>query len=349
MEMACRLAHRALGTTSENPPVGCVIVKENKLLGVGWTQSGGRPHAETEALERAGEVARGATAYVTLEPCAHHGRTPPCAEALVKAGISRLVSACEDPDPRTRGKGHAILRNAGIKVETGICAAEALPDLAGFFSRINKNRPYVTLKLAVSADGKIAARKGERTRITGEEAWARVHLMRAQSDAVLAGIGTVLADLPTLFAGSGSLYSRSPVRIIADSRLAIPRNIKLVETAPQVRTWILSTVPGEVGPGVEVIVCNATAEGRVNLHDAMHKLAARGINCVLAEGGAVLARALLEADLIDQVALFEAPMTIGPEGVEALAGLPLSTISEKFKVLRRETLGSDALTLYGRG
>jgi diaminohydroxyphosphoribosylaminopyrimidine deaminase/5-amino-6-(5-phosphoribosylamino)uracil reductase len=348
MEMALRLAHRALGTTAENPPVGCVIVKENKVLGVGWTQPSGRPHAETEALAMAGEEARGATAYVTLEPCAHHGRTPPCAEALVKAGISRVVTACEDPDPRVEGRGHAILRDGGVEVVSGIGGVEALADLAGFFSRIKRKRPYVTLKLAVSADGKIAARKGERTRITGERAWARVRLMRAHSDAVLVGLGTVLVDCPTLYSSVGQLLSRSPVRVVADSRLTIPRDAKLVKTAPEVPTWILSTVEGEVGPGVEVIVCDATAKGRVDLKDAMGKLAARGINRVVAEGGAILARALLDADLVDEVALFEASLAIGPEGVDALAGLPLSAITDRFRPLARETLGSDALTLYGR-
>src|SRR5438477_5480522 len=196
MEMAARLAHRALGTSAENPPVGCVIVKENRVLGVGWTQKGGRPHAETEALAMAGD-ARGATAYVTLEPCSHHGRTPPCAEALVKAGISRVVSAVEDPNPKVGGRGHAILREAGIEVKIGVNRGESPRELAGFFMRIGNNRPYVTLKLAVSADGKIAARTGERTPITGRDSRPRVHLMRAQADAILVGLGTVLVDLPS--------------------------------------------------------------------------------------------------------------------------------------------------------
>src|SRR5205085_2534871 len=236
MEMALRLARRALGTTAENPPVGSIIVKENKVLGSGWTQAGGRLHAETEALAMAGQAARGATLYVTLEPCAHRGRTPPCAEAIVKARICRIVSASEDPNPKVRGKGYAILREAGIEVATGIGAKESLRELAGFFMKIEKNRPYVTLKLAVSADGKIAARKGERTPITGLETRARVHLMRAQTGAVLVGLGTVLADLPSLLCGLPCLSHRSPIRLVADSNLAIPRNTPLVQTASETPT-----------------------------------------------------------------------------------------------------------------
>ena len=347
MEMAVRLAHRALGTTAENPPVGCVIVKANKLVGAGRTCPGGRPHAETEALAMAGEAARGATAYVNLEPCAHHGRTPPCAEALVKAGISRLVSALEDPDPRVKGLGHALLRKAGIAVVTGIYTDEARRDLAGFFSRIERKRPHVTLKLAVSADGKIA-KMGERTRITGDQARAKVHLMRARSDAILVGMGTVLIDLPSLRCELPCLADRSPIRVIADSRLSIPRDSSLVQTATEVPTWILSTVGGEIGPGVEVIVCEARGDSRIDLADALARLAERGINRLMVEGGAALARSLLEADLIDEAALFAAPMTIGEQGLDALAGLPLSVITEEFRLIAQETLGSDVFSLYGR-
>jgi diaminohydroxyphosphoribosylaminopyrimidine deaminase/5-amino-6-(5-phosphoribosylamino)uracil reductase len=258
------------------------------------------------------------------------------------------VSAIEDPDPRVKGKGHAILRAAGIEVTTGIGAAESLRELAGFFMRIEKNRPYLILKLAISADGKIAARRGDRTRITGDMTRARVHLMRAQSDAILVGIDTVRVDDSLLLGLLPGLLGRSPVRLVADSTLAIPRETKLVQTAVDVATWILSTIPGEVGPGVEVIQCNATAGGRVDLADAMTRLASRGINRVMAEGGAVLARSLLEADLVDEVALFQAPMVVGEAGVDALAGLPLSIIGERFNLIARETLGSDALCVYGR-
>src|SRR5690242_2211562 len=192
MTRAARLGHRALGTTAENPPVGCVIVKEGAIVGLGWTQPGGRPHAEVEALRMAGAAARGATAYVTLEPCAHHGRTPPCAEALVKAGIARVVCAVDDPDPRVSGRGFEILKAAGIGVERGVLADAAKADLAGFLTRITKKRSYVILKLAVSADGKIASAPGVETAITGPGARNRVHLLRAQCDAILVGMETVL-------------------------------------------------------------------------------------------------------------------------------------------------------------
>jgi diaminohydroxyphosphoribosylaminopyrimidine deaminase/5-amino-6-(5-phosphoribosylamino)uracil reductase len=348
MEMAARLGRRALGTTAENPPVGCVIVRDDGIVGVGWTGRGGRPHAETEALAMAGAAARGATAYVTLEPCAHHGRTPPCAEALVKAGISHLVSAFEDPDPRVKGCGHRILRAAGIDVVTGVAREAAAAELAGFFSRIERNRPHVTLKLAVSADGKIARRRGERTRITGEVARARVHLMRAHSDAILVGVETVRVDDPSLLCALPGLHDRSPIRLVADGSLAIPRDASLVRTATSVPTWILSTVEGDVGPGVEVVHCAATSTGQVDLSDAMARLAGRGINRVMAEGGALLARSLLEADLVDEAHLITAPIVLGEDGVDMLAGLPLTAITCKFKLTAQETLGSDALAVYGR-
>ena len=244
MDYALRLGRRALGTTAENPPVGCVIVRDGRVLGVGWTQPGGRPHAETEALEMAGEQARGATAYVTLEPCAHHGRTGPCAEALARAGIARVVTAIEDPDPRTSGQGHAILRAAGVAVDVGVGAEEARHDLAGFLTRIARKRPYVTLKIGVSADGKIAAGPRQRTAITGPEVKARVHLMRAQSDAILVGLSTVLIDDPELTCRLPGMEARSPIRIVADTRLSIPSKAKLVKTAEQVPVWILSTRKG---------------------------------------------------------------------------------------------------------
>jgi diaminohydroxyphosphoribosylaminopyrimidine deaminase/5-amino-6-(5-phosphoribosylamino)uracil reductase len=348
MEMAVRLAHRALGTTAENPPVGCLIVKDDKVLGVGWTGEGGRPHAETEALAMAGQAARGATAYVTLEPCAHHGRTPPCAEALLEAGIVRVVTALQDPDPRVAGRGYAILRKGGAQVDTGIGSAQAWPDLLGFFSRIERKRPYVTLKLAVSADGKIARKKGERTSITGEPARERMHLMRAHAQAILIGLGTLKIDDPSLRCTLPGLEDRSPIRLVADSRLTAPRDSTLIRTATEVSTWILSTIEGDIAPGVEVIRCAATPDGRVDLADAMAKLAGRGINHVMAEGGAQLARSLIEAGLVDELVLLTAPIALGGEGVDALQGLPLAAVTERFRLIAQEMLGSDALSLYGR-
>ena len=348
MEYALRLGRRALGTTAENPPVGCVIVKDGKVPGVGWTQAGGRPHAETEALTMAGEATRGATAYVTLEPCSHHGRTAPCAEALVKAGIVRVVTAIEDPDPRVSGGGHAILRAAGITVETGICVEEAKRELAGFLTRITKKRPYVTLKIGVSADGKIAAGPGQQTAITGPEVRNRVHLLRAQSDAILVGLSTVLIDDPDLTCRLPGMEARSPIRIVADTRLSIPSKAKLVKTADQVPVWILSTRKGGVSAGITVIDCKQTPDGWVDIADGIEQLAERGINRLLVEGGSHISQSFLDADLVDEVQLFQSPTIIGPQGIDAIAETPLDGLDKRFNPIQKEVLGTDTLTVYER-
>jgi diaminohydroxyphosphoribosylaminopyrimidine deaminase/5-amino-6-(5-phosphoribosylamino)uracil reductase len=346
MAYAARLGHRALGTTAENPPVGCVIVKEDRVLGVGWTQAGGRPHAETEALRMAGAAAHGATAYVTLEPCAHHGRTPPCAGALVAAGIVRVVTALDDPDPRVSGSGHAILRRAGIVVETGIGADLARRDLEGFLTRIVRHRPYVILKLAVSADDKIAAGRGQRTAITGEEVKRRVHLLRAQCDGVLIGLSTALADDPELTCRLPGLEHRSPVRIVADSRLSIPPRLRLVQTARQVPLWLLATRRDWIGDDITVIDCLATKEGWVDFGHALGQLAARGLNRLLVEGGSFVARSLLDLGLVDEVRLFRSPRKIGPQGIEAIAETTLDQALAGFELTHEETLGDDRLSVY---
>ncbi|MEP7174612.1 MAG: bifunctional diaminohydroxyphosphoribosylaminopyrimidine deaminase/5-amino-6-(5-phosphoribosylamino)uracil reductase RibD [Aestuariivirga sp.] len=348
MDYALRLGRRALGTTAENPPVGCVLVRDGRVLGVGWTQPGGRPHAETEALKMAGERARGATAYVTLEPCAHHGRTGPCAEALVMAGVARVVTAIEDPDPRVSGRGHAILRAAGVAVELGAGAEEARHDLAGFLMKITKKRPYVTLKIGVSADGKIAAGPRQRTTITGPEVKARVYLMRAQSDAILVGLSTVLIDDPELTCRLPGMEARSPIRIVADTRLSIPSKAKLVKTAEQVPVWILSTRKGGVSAGITVIDCRQTPNGWVDFADALEQLATRGINRLLVEGGSHISQSLLEADLVDEVHLFQNPVVIGPQGIDAIAEMLLANLANQFRQSGKEVLGTDTLTVYER-
>jgi diaminohydroxyphosphoribosylaminopyrimidine deaminase/5-amino-6-(5-phosphoribosylamino)uracil reductase len=347
MEMAHRLALRALGTTAENPPVGCVIVKEGRVAGVGWTQPGGRPHAETEALKMAGEAAKGATAYVTLEPCAHHGRTPPCAEALVKAGIARVIFAMDDPDPRVSGKGVGILNKAGIEIRK-LPPLSPQDELFGFRTRILKKRPYVTLKLALSADGKIASAKGQRTAITGPEANARVHLMRAQTDAILIGLSTALIDDPELTCRLPGLENRSPIRIVADSRLSIPPRLKLVKTADKVPLWLLSARKGHIDDNIKVIDCRPTAEGWVDFADAMKKLAGLGINRLLVEGGSFIANSLLSRDLVDEVRLFRSSMVLGPYGVEAFAGYPFAEFEKRATIVADESLGADRLLVYRR-
>lgn len=326
MDYALRLGRRALGTTAENPPVGCVIVNNGDVVGVGWTQPGGRPHAETQALAMAGDAVRGATAYVTLEPCAHHGRTPSCAELLALAQLAHVVVALEDPDPRTHGKGLAILRAAGITVTSGIGAEEACRDLAGFLTRTVKGRPYVTLKLALSADGKIAAAPGERTAITGPEVRHRVHLMRAQSDAILVGAGTVRADDPGLTCRLPGLETRSPIRVVLSSKNDIPSTAKVMGGTPP--TSIMSAQHGII--------------------PVLHELAARGINNLMVEGGAKVARTFFDAGLIDRLILISSPDAIGPAGVDAFAGLPIATVVAAFRKCEEERLGRDRLTLYER-
>jgi diaminohydroxyphosphoribosylaminopyrimidine deaminase/5-amino-6-(5-phosphoribosylamino)uracil reductase len=320
MSYALRLGRRALGTTAENPNVGCVIVKADRVLGIGWTQPGGRPHAETEALAMAGANASGATAYVTLEPCAHHGRTPPCAEALVRAGLARVVTAIEDPDPRVSGAGHRILRQAGIDVITGIGAEEARRDLAGFLTRIVKARPQVILKLAVSADGKIAEGVGQRTAITGAAVKARVHLLRAQCDAILVGMETVIVDDPELTCRLPGLENRSPRPFVLSRGRDLPPRCKLARL------------------GAKVL--------HGNVADAVATLGQMGINRLLVEGGAMTARSFLDAGEVDEVQIFQSPEHIGPGGINAVAGLELDSALQPFTPREEERLGPDRLTVY---
>jgi diaminohydroxyphosphoribosylaminopyrimidine deaminase / 5-amino-6-(5-phosphoribosylamino)uracil reductase len=357
MAQALRVGRRALGRSAENPPVGCLIVKDGWIVGVGVTAPGGRPHAETVALAMAGPAARGATAYVTLEPCCHHGRTPPCTDALIAAGITRVVAALQDPDPRVDGKGIAALRAAGIAVEAGLMADEAARDLAGFIMRVRAYRPYVTLKLAVSSDGMIAERSGVRTAITGLQSLERVHLSRARSDCVLVGVSTVLADDPSLTCRLPGMQDRSPDRVVTDSRLSMPLSSSLVKTAGTTPVRIY-TVPSHdperaralVERGAAVTAVAATPDGKVDLHAALEQEAARGCSRMLAEGGAHMAAALLEVDLVDEVMLFGAPHPIGPQGLPALADRPLTDITENsaFRLRDREILGDDSLSVYER-
>jgi diaminohydroxyphosphoribosylaminopyrimidine deaminase/5-amino-6-(5-phosphoribosylamino)uracil reductase len=346
MARAVRLGHRALGTTAENPPVGCVIAHGERIVGLGCTQPGGRPHAETQALAMAGAEAKGATAYVTLEPCAHRGRTAPCAEALIEAGVARVVSAHEDPDPRTHGKGHVLLREAGIAVEVGRGAKEARRELAGFFSRVLRQRPQVTLKLAVSSDDKIAARAGERTHLTSPMASARTHLLRAQSDAILVGIGTVLADDPELTCRLPGLEDRSPIRVVLDTHGRLPSSSRLARGADATPVWVIN-VDGTPPQGCIALRCEM-AGVRLDLRDALAKLVGQGINTVLAEGGAQVARALVEADLVNRLILIRAPKMVGGQGLDAFAGLPVATVLRGFDLVEEERLGPDSLAVYDR-
>jgi len=241
MQLALTLGRRGQGRTWPNPAVGAVVVKDGVIAGRGWTQPGGRPHAEPEALARAGEAARGATLYVTLEPCSHVGKTPPCADAIIAAGIARVVSAIRDPNPEVAGQGHARLRAAGIAVDIGPGAAEAARDHAGHFRRVRDSRPHVILKLAVSPDDRIAAAGRKPVAISGEAAKARVHLLRAQCDAILVGIGTVLADDPLLTCRLPGMAARSPVRVVLDRSLRIPGTSRLVRSARETPLWVMTS------------------------------------------------------------------------------------------------------------
>lgn len=362
MRAALAQARQAVGTTAENPPVGCVIVRDGALLGRGFTQPGGRPHAETVALAHARAVDRarsatvGATAYVTLEPCSHHGQTPPCAEALIEAGIVRVVVAATDPDPRVDGGGLARLRAAGVDVSTGLLRDEAERVMAGFLSRIRRGRPYVTLKIATSLDGRIATATGHSQWITGEAARARAHLMRARSDAILVGIGTALADDPSLTCRLPGLEARSPERIVLDSDLRLPADSALVRGAAEVPVSIFTTrrtdaaahLTSSVGDGLTIETVTADPNGHPSIAAVLENLAERGIGRLMVEGGARVATAFLKAGLVDEIAWFRAPLVIGGDGLSAIASLGLDRLdlAAKWTPITVETLGRDRLETF---
>lgn len=357
MKAALALAARGLGRVWPNPAVGCLLVRDGRAVGRGWTQPGGRPHAEAEALARAGAAAQGCTAYVCLEPCAHHGVTPPCAEALVAAGIARAVVAIGDPDPRVDGRGLAVLRGAGVTVETGICGDEAAELNAGFISRISRRRPLVTLKLATTLDGRIATAAGESRWITGAPARARVHLMRAESDAVLIGAGTAAADDPELTVRLPGLDDRSPVRVVVDRQLRLDPAGKLVGTAGRHPVWLITRSGGDdrrkqrlVDRGVDVIEVGHDGAGLVDLAQALAALAGRGITRLLVEGGAKIAASLIGADLVDRLAWFRAPVLIGGDGRAAADPFGLDDLASapRFRRLATEAVGDDMLETYAR-
>ncbi len=357
MQLALTLGRRGLGRTWPNPAVGAVVVKDGVIVGRGWTQPGGRPHAEPEALRRAGEAARGATLYVTLEPCSHFGKSPPCADAIIAAGISRVVAAIEDPNPEVAGKGHAKLRAAGIAVDVGLFADEAAHDHAGHFRRVRDKRPHVILKLAVSADDKIGAAGSKPVAITGEAAGRRVHLLRAQSDAILVGIGTVLADDPMLTCRLPGMAARSPVRVVLDRALRIPGESRLVHSARETPLWVVASELAEApaaaklgAAGTQVIRLAPTSAPGLDLAAVLHALSEKGITRLMVEGGSRVASSFVAADLVDEVWLLRGPEAIGAGGIAALDALPLSEITQspRLKLRASETLGKDTLTIYER-
>ena len=351
MRAALSLAARHLGQTWPNPAVGCVIVDAaGHVVGRGSTQPGGRPHAETEALTMAGARAKGGTAYVTLEPCSHHGKTPPCAEALIASGVKRVVSALEDPDPRVSGGGHAKLRAAGIAVESGLLA-EAATDLnAGFLKRIREGLPLIALKLATSADGRTATRAGDSKWITGEAARAFGHRLRATHDAIAVGSGTVLADDPELTCRLPGLEHRSPVRVIFDRRGRTPATAKLLIGGSP--TWVVGEQTSltlnlqKQQQSIEI----AANTGEAWLRDACRALAGKGITRLLIEGGATLATAFLTAGLVDRIYWFRAPLIIGGDGLSGIGPLSADRLTQAlgFRMADQRRLGNDVLELYER-
>jgi len=347
MRHALTLGRRGLGKVWPWPSVGCVIVKDGRIIGRGTSDKIRVMHAETLALEQAGDAARGATVYVTLEPCAHHGTTPPCAEALVRAGVARVVSACDDPNPLVSGKGYQILRDAGIEVITGVLAKEATQDHKGFLLSQTEKRPMVTLKLASTLDGRIATATGDSKWITGPEARRMVHAMRACHDAVMVGGGTARADDPQLnVRGMGAV--KQPVRVVLSRRLDLPMNGYLAKTAKDQPLWMCHGGEADSSPwqalGAKTIACETTA-GQVDASSALRALAQEGITRVFCEGGGTLAASLLTAGLVDDLIVFHAGCVIGAEGIPSLATLGLSKLTEapRFQLVKSRPIGGDVL------
>ncbi|UOO77158.1 bifunctional diaminohydroxyphosphoribosylaminopyrimidine deaminase/5-amino-6-(5-phosphoribosylamino)uracil reductase RibD [Neisseria sp. Dent CA1/247] len=356
MQNALALAWQGRFSTSPNPRVGCVIARDSQIVGQGFHVRAGEPHAEVHALRQAGALAQGATAYVTLEPCSHYGRTPPCAKALIESGVSRVVAAMTDPNPPVAGKGLAMLEAAGIRTQSGLLEQEARELNRGFLSRIERGRPFVRLKCAAGLDGKTALSDGRSQWITGEEARADVQILRAESCAVITGIGTVLADNPQLNVRNFPTL-RQPARVVLDSRLNMPLESKLVQDNSS--PTIIATLEDNKQrlqtytqyPHIHIIRPSEN-NGRIDLHDLLKQLAEKGFGEVMVEAGATLAAAFLQADLADEIVLYQAPKILGnnarglfqmPENAAALHSespwytSSLTTIGNDIKwVLRRK-------------
>jgi diaminohydroxyphosphoribosylaminopyrimidine deaminase/5-amino-6-(5-phosphoribosylamino)uracil reductase len=356
MRLVLALGSRGLGQTWPNPAVGAVLVKDGVVIGRGWTARGGRPHAETQALKRAGKEAEGATMYVSLEPCSHKGRTPPCADAIVRAGVARVVSAIEDPNPDVAGQGHRKLTERGIRVDIGLCADEARRAHAGHFRRVVSHRPQVLLKMALSADEKVGRAGGGPVAISGEKARERVFLMRAQSDAIMVGIGTVLSDNPALTCRLPGMFERSPVRVVLDSKLRVPLASHVIATVRETPTWVFgSKTASEVSEeilverGVRVFRVDGT-DGALDIEAVLRTLAAEGVTRVMVEGGPAVAASLVKADLVDEAVLLRADKALGPGGLDALADLPLSALTQASHLSLRgsEQLGADRADYFER-
>lgn len=353
MAHALRLAARGNGSCWPNPSVGCVLVKDGRIVGRGTTQPGGRPHAERVALAQAGEAAQGATAYVTLEPCAHHGKTSPCAEALVAAGVARVVTAITDPDPRVAGRGHAILRAAGIAVSEGVLAAQATEITAGFLKRVTRGLPFVTLKLATTLDGRIATAAGESRWITGAASRRLVHAMRMEHDAVMVGSGTARADDPDLTVRDMGA-SQQPVRVVIDSRLSHDPGSRLGQTAGEFPVWLVHGAAASLtaqqawqARGARLISCAMNGD-HLDLTAALKALAAAGLTRILCEGGGGLAAELIRASLVDELAVFTAGALVGADGRAGLGPLGLSALRDapRLRLISSRPVGGDIFSRW---
>jgi diaminohydroxyphosphoribosylaminopyrimidine deaminase / 5-amino-6-(5-phosphoribosylamino)uracil reductase len=357
MLTALTLAKRTLGQVWPNPAVGCVIVNQGEVVGRGWTCNGGRPHAESEALAAAGDRAASATLYVSLEPCSHFGKTPPCVDAIIAAGIARVVVAVTDPDARVNGRGIARLRQAGIEVSTGVRAEEAAELNAGFFLRCGKRRPLFTLKMATSLDGRIATRVGESKWITGELARRVVHRLRSSHDAVLIGSQTALADDPDLGCRLPGMHGRSPLRIVADGRLRLAPGSRLAMTASRTPTWVVTRADADPERRAALSRCGVTlvllqSIGRAGLDplEIARTLAEKGLTRVLIEGGGRLAASFLAAGMVDRLAWFHGPRILGADGIPAAAAIGEDVLDRAPRFIRTDLagFGDDVLELLKR-
>ncbi|MBV9079340.1 MAG: bifunctional diaminohydroxyphosphoribosylaminopyrimidine deaminase/5-amino-6-(5-phosphoribosylamino)uracil reductase RibD [Methylobacteriaceae bacterium] len=359
MALALALGHRHLGRTWPNPSVGALVVRDRdgaaEIVAAGATQPGGRPHAERVALAAAGEAARGATLYVSLEPCSHHGRTPPCAEAVIASGVARVVTALEDPDPRVSGRGHALVREAGIAVTTGVLAGEARRAHAGHIRRVRDGRPHLLVKVARTADGFSARLAGPRLMISGEACNARTHLARAHADAIMVGSATVQADDPRLDVRLPGLEDRRPVRIVVDSRLTLPPDSTLARTATRQPTWLLcgeaaaASAPAERlrALGVELVPVPSTGD-RLDLAAALRELGGRGLTRILCEAGPSLGQALAEADLVDELIVSTSARPLDEPGAPAIGPALAAAMAGPLVLAGEERAGEDLIKRYER-
>lgn len=358
MQAAIALGRQGLGRTSPNPAVGSLVVRDGVIVGRGVTRPGGRPHAETEALTDAGEAARGATLYVSLEPCSHYGRTPPCALAIIQAGVTRVVSALEDPDQRVAGRGHRMLAEAGVEVVVGVGAAEARLANLGHILRVTQQRPMVTLKLAETADGYAAGDHHDpRLMITGMAVANRVHMMRAAHDAIMIGVETALADDPLMTVRLPGLEDRRPLRVVLDTHLRLPVRSRLAQTARETPVVVISGPDASHDAraaledmGVHVAHCGLDSSGSLDLRQALGLLAARGITRVFSEGGPRVAARLIELGLADEVVLFTNPRPLAREGVTALheASRVLLADASHYEVIEDARVGVDRMRRWER-